>query len=126
MGNVYYEQGKYPSAIKQYRMALDALPPSAAAQCSRLMNNIGLAFVQLGQYADAAGTFETALDMSPDHQVCAGSWRVFLGLWGRAVLLVQCVSLRSADCKARHNHGPGDCWVGSCWWGHTQLFGGKG
>jgi intraflagellar transport protein 88 len=71
MGNVYFEQGKFPSAIKMYRMALDALPPSAAYQRSRLMNNIGLAFVQLGQYADAVSTFESALDMAPDHQVCA-------------------------------------------------------
>lgn len=69
MGNVYFEQGKYPSAIKNYRMALDALPTSAAYQRSRLMTNIGLAFVQLGQYADAASTFESALDMAPDHQV---------------------------------------------------------
>lgn len=68
MGNVYFEQGKYPSAIKQYRMALDALPPTAAYQRSRLMTNIGLAFVQMGQYADAASTFESALDMAPDHQ----------------------------------------------------------
>jgi intraflagellar transport protein 88 len=78
MGNVHYEQGKFPSAIKQYRMALDALPPSAAAQRSRLTTNIGLAFVQLGQYADAAGTFETALDMAPGHQVGVHAWLVLL------------------------------------------------
>jgi intraflagellar transport protein 88 len=76
MGNVHFEQGKYPSAIKMYRMALDALPPSAAYQRARLMTNIGLAFVQLGQYADAASTFESALDMAPDHQVSGvdSSW----------------------------------------------------
>lgn len=78
MGNVHFEQGKYPSAIKMYRMALDALPPAAAYQRSRLMTNIGLAFVQLGQYADAASTFESALDTAPDHQVRRNSalgWR---------------------------------------------------
>jgi intraflagellar transport protein 88 len=69
MGNVHFEQGKYPSAIKMYRMALDALPTTAAYQRSRLMANIGLAFVQLGQYADASSTFESALDTAPDHQV---------------------------------------------------------
>ncbi len=26
MGNVYYEQKKYPLAIKNYRMALDQIP----------------------------------------------------------------------------------------------------
>lgn len=71
MGNVHFEQGKYPSAIKMYRMALDALPTTAAYQRSRLMANIGLAFVQLGQYADASSTFESALDTAPDHQVQA-------------------------------------------------------
>lgn len=26
MGNIYYEQKKYPNAIKMYRMALDQIP----------------------------------------------------------------------------------------------------
>lgn len=26
MGNIYYEQKKYPQAVKQYRMALDQVP----------------------------------------------------------------------------------------------------
>jgi intraflagellar transport protein 88 len=26
MGNIYYEQGKLPQAIKHYRMALDQVP----------------------------------------------------------------------------------------------------
>lgn len=69
MGNIHYEQGKYPAAIKMYRMALDALPATAASQRARLMTNIGLAFVQLGQYADAAGSFETAMTSAADHQV---------------------------------------------------------
>lgn len=48
---------------------MDALPAAAAGPRARLMTNIGLAFVQLGQYADAAGAFETAIHLSPDHQV---------------------------------------------------------
>lgn len=68
MGNIYYEQAKYPAAIKMYRMALDALPAAAAGPRSRLMTNIGLAFVQLGQYADAAAAFETAMESTADHQ----------------------------------------------------------
>jgi intraflagellar transport protein 88 len=69
MGNIYFEQGKYPAAIKMYRMALDALPAAAAGPRARLMTNIGLAFVQLGQYGDAAAAFENALDTAADHQV---------------------------------------------------------
>jgi len=68
MGNIHHEQGKFPAAIKMYRMALDALPAAAAGPRSRLMTNIGLAFVQLGQYADAAATFETAMEATADHQ----------------------------------------------------------
>lgn len=76
MGNIYFEQGKYPAAIKMYRMAMDALPAAAAGPRARLMTNIGLAFVQLGQYADAAGAFETAINLAPDHQV----WSHWCGL----------------------------------------------
>jgi hypothetical protein len=69
MGNIYFEQGKYPAAIKMYRMALDALPAAAAGPRARLMTNIGLAFVQLGQYGDAAAAFENSMDTAADHQV---------------------------------------------------------
>jgi tetratricopeptide (TPR) repeat protein len=72
MGNIYFEQGKYPAAIKMYRMALDALPAAAAGPRARLMTNIGLAFVQLGQYGDAAAAFENAMDTAADHQVSCG------------------------------------------------------
>uniref|UniRef100_A0A383VFE7 Uncharacterized protein n=1 Tax=Tetradesmus obliquus TaxID=3088 RepID=A0A383VFE7_TETOB len=68
MGNIYFEQGKYPAAIKMYRMALDALPAAAAGPRARLMTNIGLAFVQLAQYGDAAAAFENAMDTAADHQ----------------------------------------------------------
>jgi len=69
IGNVYFEQGRYPPAIKAYRMALDALPPSAGASRARLLRNIGLAFVRMGQYADAASAYEQALAAQSDHQV---------------------------------------------------------
>lgn len=69
VGNVYFEQGRYPPAIKAYRMALDALPPSAARPRARLLRNIGLAFVRMGQYADAATAYDAALCADPDHVV---------------------------------------------------------
>jgi intraflagellar transport protein 88 len=31
MGNAYFEQKKYSSAIKMYRMALDQVPPTSKA-----------------------------------------------------------------------------------------------
>lgn len=74
MGNIYFEQGKHPAAIKMYRMALDALPAAATGPRARLLTNIGLAFVQLGQYGDAAAAFENAMDTAADHQVGAKCW----------------------------------------------------
>lgn len=36
----------------------------------KIMRNIGLAFVRLGQYPDALQSFATVMDNVPDHQVC--------------------------------------------------------
>jgi len=35
----------------------------------KIMRNIGLAFVHMGQYQDALQTFTTVMEMVPDHQV---------------------------------------------------------
>lgn len=86
MGNIYFEQRKYPLAIKMYRMALDQIQnthsqlrqgcvhilscsPLVAAThslvlctyvCCRLkiLRNIGAVFVKMGQYSDAISTYE--------------------------------------------------------------------
>jgi len=68
MGNIYYEQKKYPSSIKMYRMALDQVPNSSREIRFKIMRNIGNAFVQLGQYQDAIAAYETVMDNMPDHQ----------------------------------------------------------
>eukprot|EP00877_Chromochloris_zofingiensis_P003785 jgi/Chrzof1/13407/Cz07g31250.t1 len=68
MGNIYFEQGKYPAAIKMYRMALDTLPAAATGPRGRILRNIGVAFVRMGQYADAAGAFDAVMESAPDHQ----------------------------------------------------------
>lgn len=73
MGNIYFEQGKYPAAIKMYRMALDTLPAAATGPRGRILRNIGVAFVRMGQYADAAGAFDAVMESAPDHQVWCGS-----------------------------------------------------
>ena len=33
MGNIHVEQGNHAAAIKQYRMALDQVPPTSACSC---------------------------------------------------------------------------------------------
>ncbi|GFH15489.1 uncharacterized protein HaLaN_11725, partial [Haematococcus lacustris] len=53
MGNIYFEQKKYTNAIKMYRMALDQIPATSKEVRFKIMRNIGLAFVRLGQYQDA-------------------------------------------------------------------------
>eukprot|EP00899_Mesostigma_viride_P015499 jgi/Mesvir1/23950/Mv10720-RA.2 len=68
MGNVYYEQKKYPQAIKMYRMALDQVPATAKDVRYRIIRNIGNAFVRLGQYQDAVQSYENIMEGSPDFQ----------------------------------------------------------
>lgn len=50
MGNIYFEQHKYPSAIKMYRMALDQVPLTSRSVRSKILRNIGVAFMRVGQY----------------------------------------------------------------------------
>ena len=50
MGNIHFEQQKYPSAIKMYRMALDQVPLTSRSVRNRILRNIGVAFVKVGQY----------------------------------------------------------------------------
>lgn len=68
MGNIYFEQKKYTTAIKMYRMALDQIPGTAKEVRFKLMRNIGLAFVRMGQYQDALSSFSTVMENVPDHQ----------------------------------------------------------
>lgn len=70
MGNIYYGQAKYPSAIKMYRMALDQIPSSNKQVRFKIMRNIGNAFVKMGQFADAIQSFEEIIDAgTEDFQV---------------------------------------------------------
>jgi len=68
MGNIYFEQKRYSSAIKMYRMALDQIPATAKEVRFKIERNIGLAFVRLGQYQDALQHFSVVMDSVPDHQ----------------------------------------------------------
>jgi len=67
MGNVYFEQGKYPNAIKMYRMALDQVTNINKDMRFKIMKNIGIAFVKMGQYQDAMQSFDTVMENMPDH-----------------------------------------------------------
>jgi len=68
MGNIYYEQKKYPAAIKMYRMALDQIPNTGREVRYKIMRNIGNAFVRLGQFQDAIASYEQIMEGSADLQ----------------------------------------------------------
>ena len=68
MGNIYYDQKKYPQAIKEYRMALDQINTQGKDLRFRVFRNIGNAFVKLGQFQDAIDAYETVMAGSPDIQ----------------------------------------------------------
>jgi len=68
MGNIYYEQQKYPAAIKMYRMALDQIPNTGKEIKHKIVRNIGNAFVRLGQFQDALASYEQIMEGSPDLQ----------------------------------------------------------
>lgn len=65
MGNIYFEQGKLPQAIKHYRMALDQVPTTHKEMRIKIMQNIGIAFVELNQFSDAVTSFEQVMSDSP-------------------------------------------------------------
>lgn len=58
MGNIYFQLGAYPKAIKMYRMALDQVPGNQKELRLKISHNIGILFIKMGQYSDAATNFE--------------------------------------------------------------------
>lgn len=72
MGNIYFEQKKYPAAIKMYRMALDQIPATNGELKVKILRSIGLAFTRMGQFLDAVNSFEQVMEYAPDTQVRDG------------------------------------------------------
>lgn len=67
MGNIYYQQKKYPAAIKMYRMAMDQIGSTSKEMKFKIMRNIGSAFVRLGQFQDAIHSYEAIMDQAYVH-----------------------------------------------------------
>ncbi|KAJ3294769.1 Intraflagellar transport protein 88 [Borealophlyctis nickersoniae] len=67
MGNIYFEQSKFTQAVKMYRMALDQIPSSNKDIRLKIMRNIGIAFVRMGQFQDAITSFEAIMEGNPDY-----------------------------------------------------------
>jgi len=68
MGNIYYAQQKYPSAIKMYKMALDQMRKDDKSIAHKIRRNIGNAFFRLGKIREAVKNYEEAMDVAPDFQ----------------------------------------------------------
>lgn len=66
MGNIYFQQRKFPAAIKMYRMAMDQIGQPNAEMRFKIMKNIGNAFVRLGQYQDAIHSYEAIMEAHPN------------------------------------------------------------
>ncbi|XP_041700456.1 intraflagellar transport protein 88 homolog isoform X5 [Coregonus clupeaformis] len=66
MANIYFKQKNYPKAIKFYRMALDQISNSHKEMRIKIMQNIGVVFIRMGQYSDAITSFEHIMSESPN------------------------------------------------------------
>uniref|UniRef100_A0A1I7XXS8 Intraflagellar transport protein 88 homolog n=1 Tax=Steinernema glaseri TaxID=37863 RepID=A0A1I7XXS8_9BILA len=67
IGNIYFRKKDYHKAIKHYRMALDQVPQVQKEVRVKMMNNIGVAFIKLGNYSEALDTFEHSLNDRADY-----------------------------------------------------------
>jgi intraflagellar transport protein 88 len=68
MGNIFFEQKKYPAAIKMYKMAMDIIGNQSRVMKYQIMRNIGIAFVQMRQFREAIQSFESIMENQPDPQ----------------------------------------------------------
>ncbi|XP_033635889.1 intraflagellar transport protein 88 homolog isoform X1 [Asterias rubens] len=68
VGNIYFKQRNFPKAVKYYRMALDQVPTTHKEMRNKIMKNIGIVFVKMGQYSDAITSFEHIMSEKPDYE----------------------------------------------------------
>lgn len=69
MGNIYFEQKKYPLAIKMYNMALDSTMPQNKEMRLKIKKNIGLCYLKLGAYGRAIETYEDIMNDTAEFDV---------------------------------------------------------
>eukprot|EP00768_Dysnectes_brevis_P006496 gnl/Dysnectes_brevis/5141_a7259_368.p1 GENE.gnl/Dysnectes_brevis/5141_a7259_368~~gnl/Dysnectes_brevis/5141_a7259_368.p1 ORF type:complete len:767 (+),score=289.72 gnl/Dysnectes_brevis/5141_a7259_368:66-2366(+) len=109
MGAIHFHQGKYASAIKMYRMALDQTPPEFSSLRQRIVRALSLATVKLGRWQDAVDAIEDTSDEKTGFDalftlvIChyaLGNQRAMLAVFGR---LLDASVLSSPD--AQHGGG---------------------
>lgn len=80
MGNIHLEQEQFAAAVKQYRMALDQLPPALKRLRLDAQRNIGIALLRAGRYQEAADAFGAVMAGGPDHQA---AFNLLLCCWAQ-------------------------------------------
>ncbi|KAF7281157.1 intraflagellar transport protein 88-like protein nompB [Rhynchophorus ferrugineus] len=68
MGNVYLKQGHYHLAVKMYRMALDQVPSTQKNLRIKIMHNIAMVFVKMGQWEEAVNSLEFIMSEQACHR----------------------------------------------------------
>ncbi|XDV30642.1 hypothetical protein PO909_033509 [Leuciscus waleckii] len=66
MANIYFKQKNYTKAIKFYRMALDQISNAHNSMRIKIMQNIGVVFIHMGQYSDAITSLEYIMSDNPN------------------------------------------------------------
>ncbi|XP_028129725.2 intraflagellar transport protein 88 homolog [Diabrotica virgifera virgifera] len=68
MGNIYFKQGQYQLAVKMFRMALDQVPSTQKHLRIRIMHNIAMVFIRMGQWEEAIGSLEYIMSEQACHR----------------------------------------------------------
>lgn len=66
MANIYVKQKNYPKAVKFYRMALDQISNAHKEVRIKILQNIGVVFVRMGQYSEAITSFQHIMSECPN------------------------------------------------------------
>ncbi|CAG9821542.1 unnamed protein product [Phaedon cochleariae] len=68
MGNIYFKQGEYQLAVKMFRMALDQVPSSQKNLRIKIMHNIAMVFIRMGQWEEAVSSLEYIMSEQACHR----------------------------------------------------------
>ncbi|KAG7514815.1 intraflagellar transport protein 88-like isoform X1 [Solea senegalensis] len=66
MANIYFKKKNYTKAIKFYQMALDTISNDHKIMRMKIMQNIAMVFVHIGQYSGAITSLEHIMTESPN------------------------------------------------------------
>lgn len=70
MGNIYFEQKKFPMAIKMYNMAFDGTLQENKEMKLKIKKNIAIAYIKLGAFGKAIEAYEDIINDQPDFETC--------------------------------------------------------